>query len=114
MATFEGHVSQMRDSQWLASEDLLDRGDVTVTIERVEKHKNVVFEDNRTKPVLYALKFKGSDKRLVLNSTNRKAVTKMHGALVSSWPGKKITLYVQHNIKVGRETKSGIRIRTPQ
>lgn len=112
MTTFDGHVAAMRESQWLASEDLLGLGDVTLTIETVEKHLNVEFEQGRKKPVVYAVKFMGTDKRLVLNATNRKAITTHHGPQVSQWPGKQITIYVQDGILVGKVRKQGLRVRT--
>lgn len=113
---FDGQSAEMRrESPWLASEDLLDHGDAGVEIEGVYKHVDAVFDDGRTETV-YALKFRGKDKQMVLNATNRKhLVAKFGTTKVKEWAGEKIVLYVQRNVRKpgGKkgETCCGIRIR---
>jgi hypothetical protein len=108
---FEGRSGEMRDSPWLASEDILGLGDVKVTIEKVERHNNIEFEGGRKKPVVFSITFKGKNRRLVLNGTNRKTLVEKFGNDVRSWKGKEVVLYVQPGIKVGKEMKNGIRIK---
>lgn len=114
---FTGQTREMRlDSPWLASEDILDLGDVEVEIEAVYKHRDAVFDDGRTATV-FAVKFKGKQKQLVLNATNRKTLLALFAtSKVTEWLGKKITLYVDRNVRKpgGRagETTCGIRIRS--
>jgi hypothetical protein len=109
---YEGKTAAMRtNTTWLASEDIMDAGDVTVTIEAVYKHQNAEFEGGRKEPEIYALKFKGAVKQLVLNSTNRKALVAMFGNHTKNWAGQKITLYVDHKVKAFGEIRNGIRIR---
>jgi hypothetical protein len=113
---FSGRTSEMRlDTPWLASEDLLDLGDVAVEIEGVYRHKDAKFDEGRTQTI-FALKFKGKKKELVLNATNRKTLVAMFGTgNVKEWVGKQITLYVDQRVRKpggGRgETCCGIRIR---
>jgi len=107
---FDGRAGEMRESPWLASEDIEGVGDVTVTIEKVYKHMQAEFDSGRKKDV-HAIKFKGSDKQLVLNASNRKTIVKLYGTKITDWYGKQITLYMIRNVKVGRELKNGIRIR---
>lgn len=109
---FEGHASAMKKpSPWLASEDLLDRGDVTLVIAGCEKVEGVEFEAGRKEPVVYALAFEKTEKRLVLNSTNRKVLVNKFGANVQKWKGQKVTLYVDDNVRLMGKRVRGIRIK---
>ena len=114
---FRGRTSEFRqDMDWLASEDIIGCGDVEVAIKDVERHKKIVFDDGSTRENALVLVFEGKHKRLVLNPTNRKTVVlKMRTNDVKEWIGKKITLYVDHNVrkpggKRGEKT-CGIRVR---
>jgi hypothetical protein len=109
---YEGKTAAMRtNTTWLASEDIMDAGDVNVTIEAVYRHQNAEFEGGRKEKEIFALKFKGADKQLVLNSTNRKTLVAMFGNHTKSWTGQKVTLYVDHKVKAFGEIRNGIRIR---
>ena len=113
---FAGKSAEMKkDSTWLASEDILDAGDVTVKIEGVFRHKDAVFDDGRHETV-FAVKFAGKVKQLVLNNTNRKRLVKLFGTTkVADWIGKEVTLYVDRNVRPlgGKkgEVVNGIRVR---
>lgn len=109
---FTGKPSEMRDSQWLASEDLEDRGGkVTVTIAMCRKHTDVEFEAGRKVPTAYTLSFEGKEKEMILNATNRKKLVDLFGRSVADWKGKKIELYVQSDIRLMGKLVNGIRIR---
>ena len=109
---FEGHSSEMKKaSPWLASEDLLERGDVDVTIDCCHRHTDVEFDAGRKEAVVYSLAFRGAKKNLVLNSTNRKTLVNKFGANVKDWAGKKITLYVDKQVRLMGKTVCGIRIK---
>lgn len=98
------------DCPWLASEDILDAGDVTVTIDACYAVKAAEFEGGRKEDV-YTLGFVGKKKQLVLNSINRKTLVKLYGTNVSEWKGKPITLWVDRNVRAFGEIRNGIRIR---
>jgi hypothetical protein len=110
--TFEGRTSAMRTSPWLASEDLDGLGEVPVTIESVFQHKDAIMQDGRKQPKLFAVKFEGKDRQLVLNATNRKTLAAAFGSDCRAWKGKKILLYVKDGVRnpAGGTTK-GIRIK---
>lgn len=113
---FDGMSAAMKvGTPWLASEDIMDAGDVPVQIEAVYKHKDVMFDDGRTATV-FSLAFAGKQKQLVLNATNRKTLVANFGTTkVSEWIGQTVVLYVDRNVRKpgGRrgETTCGIRIR---
>lgn len=111
MTEWQGRSAAMRESPWLASEDIDGLGDVIVTIETVHKDENVEFELGRTKPVVYSVKFKGHQRKMIVNGVNRKTLVNFFGVETKNWLGKSITLYVKDGVKVGKEMKKGIRIR---
>jgi len=115
---FRGLVSQMRVSPWLASEDLLGLGEIAVKIEAVYLHENVKMDGGRNEAQLYAIKFAGAEKQMILNATNRKALSQAFGARVDTWAGKTVYLRAQPGIRKpggGKNEKCyGLRIRTDE
>jgi hypothetical protein len=113
---FDGKSPAMKkDTPWLSAEDLLDAGEVAVEIEGVWKHTDAVFDDAR-KETVHALQFKGKQRQLILNATNRKTLVAKFGTTdVKKWIGQSITLYVQKDVRKpgGKrgETTCGIRVR---
>jgi hypothetical protein len=100
-----------KDSPWLASEDILGLGDVKVTIENVFRHVDVEFEAGRKEKTVYSIKFKGSPKQLVVNSTNRKALVAKFGVNVKDWVGKQVLLYVDPTVRLMGKIVNGVRIK---
>jgi hypothetical protein len=111
---FTGRSGEMRlNATWLASEDLLDVGEVTVTIEKVFKHIGAEFEEGR-KADVFALKFAGKEKQMILNATNRKRLVKLFDTTdTKKWVGKSITLYVDRNVRnpKGGGKTNGLRVK---
>jgi hypothetical protein len=98
------------DCPWLASEDILGKGDIVVTIEACHAVQDAEFEGGR-KEDLYTLSFVGAKKQLILNSTNRKTLVSLYGTNVGKWKGQPITLYVEEGIRCFGEIRNGLRIR---
>lgn len=89
--------------QYLKAADL--KGPVTVTIDEVRIEK--VGQDE--KPVVY---FKGAKKGLVLNQTNGNEIARITGTdEMDSWPGARVTLYVDHNVQFKGQIVSAVRVR---
>jgi len=110
---YTGSVSDMKSSEWLASTDIAGLGDVPVEIEKVVRSTDVKMDGGRTEKEIFSLKFKGKDKKMVLNATNRKTLAKMFSANVAKWKGQKIKLYVQDGVRnpKGGEPVQGLRIK---
>lgn len=109
---FEGRSAEMKkETPWLSSEDLMDLGDVKVTIEGCFRHTNVEFDAGRKEKQIHTIKFKGKSKQLVLNSTNRKTLVQKFGTNVKDWKGKEVMLWVDKNVRMMGKTVSGIRIK---
>lgn len=107
---FEGRSGEMKASQWLAAEDIHGQN-VKVKVAACRKHKDVEFDKGRKEDTVFALEFKGKDKQLVLNSTNRKRMVELFGNNVKEWKDKEITLYVDENVRFAGKKVCGIRIK---
>ncbi len=108
---FEGRSSEMKESPWLSSEDILDVGDVVVKVIRCHRYRNVEFDKGRKEDTVYTLEFEGKQKQLVLNSTNRKSLVRKFGTDVREWAGQEITLWVDRKVRFAGRTVNGIRIK---
>jgi len=89
-------------SKYIRPTDLNGR-DYTLTIDRVEMGK--IGTD--MKAILY---FRGTEKALALNVTNKNAIKAAYGKETNAWPGKKITLYPTTTEYHG-EIKDCVRVR---
>jgi|GEM_PF-2188636 len=108
---FDGRAAEMRDSQWLATEDIDLGRDITVTIASINVEKNVQFDDGRTQKRVYSLSLVGKEKKLLLNASRRKSLVALYGGLTSGWVGKRIALYcIDLTRPMGQHTR-GYRIR---
>jgi hypothetical protein len=75
------------------------QADVTGTGGKKEVKTVVVFEEKGVKP-------------MVLNRTNSKTITKLFKTpYIEQWKGKKIQIYIEHDIQAFGETVDGIRVR---
>jgi hypothetical protein len=108
--SYEGPSGIGRDSIWLTAEDLIEGKDQTVLIEDVILYPKVSFMGGRTRLNMLGLKFKGKERVLGLNATNRKSLNKAFGNVVRAWKGQTITLYVAETQMAG-ETVKCVRIR---
>jgi len=113
---YSGPVSAMRDSPWLASEDLEDPAgngyrEAVVTIETVMEIKDAQFKGGRSKPKGYALKFEGKERMLYLNGVNRETLKEMFGRRAADWIGQKIKLYVKPDVQLMGKKVPGIRVK---
>ena len=97
-----------RKSEYLASEDLMGRGDVVLTITNVEM-ENATFEQGRKEQVA-VVTFKEAQRRMVLNKTNSRRIADWHGWDTDGWIDKQVTLYVDQTRMAGKQVPC-IRVR---
>lgn len=98
-------------SKFLKSEDVeAAGGEVTLTIAKVERKE---YEDEGKKEVKGVLSFSDDERQLSLNVTNTNVLVAMYGGqdIDKTWIGKKVTLYVDPNVKYGTKIVKGLRIR---
>ncbi len=104
-------ITDMIESKFLKKEDVGDG--VLVNIVGVEK-QNVARPDEKPemKWVLHTNGNAGTNKPLVLNSTNLKLISKIIGSdNTDDWAGQEIVLYNDPSVSFQGELKGGIRVR---
>lgn len=110
------HYRKAFDSPYLSSADIVEPTVLTVSHVRLEADKT-----KKTKDLFNTAFFVESELRpgeklkpMVLNASNSKTMKNLVGSpFIDDWKGVKVTIYVDHNVKFGRETVEGLRI-SPQ
>jgi hypothetical protein len=110
-SSYSGPAGIARDSPWLTAEDLPDGKDVVVEVADVQLYPEVTYQGGRTKKNQLALVFRGKERQLGLNATNRKVLAALYGNLCGGWVGKRITLYVDPHVRMAGKEVRGVRIR---
>ena len=97
----------MVPSKYLKSDDI--EGDEVVTISKIGQ---VNVGKDGAEDMKWAIRFNEKDRPFVLNKTN---ITRIVKALktdeTEEWLGKKITLYVDHEVQFAGDVVSAIRVR---
>ena len=105
------NISEMKVSKYLTQEDIGDGKKVTI---QSIANDNLAME-GQPPEYKWVLKFTDCDKPLVLNVTNQQLCAKATGSEeTDEWVGKKIVLYVDHNVSYAGKVVGGIRIRAPK
>lgn len=101
-------VELLYPSKYLRAADLRGR-DVTVTIRDIDPRGELQMRNGKKehKPVV---SFKESDKLWVMNVTCARIIAKVHGNEITSWLGKRVTLYPTM-VACGGQQVEAIRIR---
>lgn len=104
------HSALLHPSDFLKWQEFRGK-DVTLTISDVIPRQELKMRGGRseTRPVL---RFKETEKKLVLCKTNTNSIAKVLGTEVRKWIDKKITLYPDPSVRFGKEEVGGIRVRT--
>jgi hypothetical protein len=113
---FQGTVSQMKQaSKFLASEDFIGRPETELEISGVYQDTGEIMQDGKKKD-FFSLGFAKTQKRMVLNATNRRALAFAFGSDVSKWAGNKVKIYVQDGVRnpAGGATVCGLRLKCSQ
>lgn len=93
-----GDMTEALDSRFLnalvlrGAMDKSGKDHVIVTIDRIEHHDSLAYENGQKDENVNLLYFKGSDKPLKLNKTNTRSIIMLHGTIGEGWHGKKIAL----------------------
>nr|WP_313470807.1 hypothetical protein [Stenotrophomonas geniculata] len=108
------HYRKVFDSPYLSAADIVEP--VVLTVARVTQEAD---KTKKTKDVFNTAYFQEREirpgeklKPMILNATNSKMMDRLTGTpFIEDWAGKRITVYVDNNVKFGRETVEGLRIR---
>ena len=107
------HFRKAFDSPYLSSADIvgptvLTVARVTLEVDRTKKTKDCFntawFAERELRP--------GEPlKPMILNATNSNTLKKMTGSpFIEDWQNVRVTIYVDHNVKFGRDVTEGLRI----
>lgn len=109
------HYRKAFDSPYLSSADIVEPTDLTISHTTLELDKT-----KKTKDLFNTLHFVERELRpgeklkpMILNATNSKTMKKLTGSpYLEDWQGIRVTIYVDPNVKFGKEIMEGLRIST--
>jgi len=113
----EGDMSAALDSRFLNSIVLqgaieaTGKPYITATIDRVEFHEVLKYENGSTDKECYLLHFAKSDKPLKLAKTNIKRLINLHGSIGKGWHGKKVAVGLEYDRRPDLGGKPGLCVR---
>jgi hypothetical protein len=107
------HFRKAFDSPYLSSADIVEPTILTIARVSLEPDKT-----KKTKDVFNTAHFAERELRpgeklkpMILNATNSKTMRSLTGSpFIEDWAGFKVTVYVDSNVKFGKETMEGLRI----
>ena len=118
------HYRALVENDHLGQWDLLDpktgsTRDATVVIESIRQYaptkpRKRRMADGSYKPEKlnkFEFRFVGKRKSWISNPTTQAQIASVHGTVIQGWIGKKITLYVDREVMMGRNKVGGIRVR---
>jgi len=113
MSNDKTHYRKAFDSPYLSSADIVDP--VVLTIRRVvleaDRTKKTKDEFNTAYFVERELRPGEALKPMILNATNSKFLAQLTGAkFIDDWVNLSVTVYVEPNVRFGKETVEGLRL----
>ncbi|KAF1019663.1 MAG: hypothetical protein GAK30_02979 [Paracidovorax wautersii] len=113
MSTEKTHYRKAFDSPYLSSADIVEPTILTVkhvTLE-VDRTKKTKDQFNTAYFVERELRPGEKLKPMILNATNSKLLSQIAGSkFIDDWNNIRITVYVDQNVRFGKETVEGLRI----
>lgn len=107
------HYRKAFDSPYLSSADIVEPTALTVAYVRLEPDHTKKTKDlfNTAHFVEKELRPGEKLKPMILNATNSKTMRNLTGsAFIDDWNNVRVTVYVEPNVKFGRESVEGLRI----
>lgn len=114
--TNKTHYRKAFDSPYLSSADIVEPTVLTVKSVRLEADKTKKTKDQFNTAYFAEKEIRPGEKLkpMILNATNSKTMKGLTGsAFIDDWLDVRITVYVDHNVKFGKESVEGLRI-SPQ
>nr|DAY18180.1 MAG TPA: hypothetical protein [Caudoviricetes sp.] len=108
------HYRKVFDSPYLSAADIVEPVALTIRCVQVEADKTKKTKDKMNTAYFVEREIRSSEplKPMILNATNSKMVAKITGSpFLEDWNGVTVEIYVDHNVRFGRETVEGLRIR---
>lgn len=109
------HYRKAFNSPYLSSADIVEPTVLTIKYVKLEIDKT-----KKTKDLFNTAYFEQKEirkgeplKPMILNAYNSKVIKNMTGsAFLEDWTSRHVTVYVDHNVRFGRDTVEGLRLST--
>ena len=111
--TDKTHYRKAFDSPYLSSADIVEPTILTIKEVRLETDKTKKTKDlfNTAYFIEQEIRKDEKLKPMILNATNSKTMKKLtNSPYIEDWSNLKITVYVDQNVRFGKETLEGLRI----
>jgi len=107
------HYRKAFDSPYLSSADIVAPTVLTISHVKLESDKTKKTKDNFNTAYFVEKEIRNGEalKPMILNATNSRTVKKLTGsAFLEDWNNVAVTVYVDSNVRFGRDTVEGLRI----
>lgn len=111
--TEKTHYRKAFDSPYLSSADIVEPTVLTVHHVTLESDRTKKTKDMFNTAHFVEKEIRPGDKLkpMILNATNSKTMKGLtHSAFIDDWKDVRITVYVDHNVRFGKESVEGLRI----
>ena len=113
MSDSKTHFKKAFNSPYLSSADIVGHMTFTIASVRLEQDKTKKTKDMFNTAYFAEREIRPGEKLkpMILNVTNSKTLKALTGSpFIEDWQGVRITVYVDSNVKFGREVMEGLRI----
>lgn len=107
------HYRKAFDSPYLSSADIVEPIVITISHVRLESDKTKKTKDLFNTAYFVEKEIRAGEKLkpMILNATNSKTMKGLtNSAFIDDWLNIRVTIYVDHNVRFGKETLEGLRI----
>lgn len=107
------HYRKAFDSPYLSSADIVEAQVFTVKHVKLEKDKTNKTKDSFNTAYFVEKEIRQGEplKPMILNATNSNIMKNLTGsAFIDDWQNVKVMIYVDHNVRFGKEIMDGLRI----
>jgi hypothetical protein len=107
------HYRKAFDSPYLSSADLVDAMTFTISIVRLEMDHTKKTKDSFNTAYFVEKEIRPGEKMkpMILNASNSKTMKNLTGSsFIEDWINVPVTIYVDHNVRFGKEVVEGLRI----
>lgn len=111
--TDKTHYRKAFDSPYLSSADIVEPTVLTVKCVRLERDKTKKTSDEFNTAYFVEQEIRPGEKLkpMILNASNSKTMKGLTGTpFIDDWNNVRVTIYVDHNVRFGKETVEGLRI----
>jgi hypothetical protein len=111
--TEKTHYRKAFDSPYLSSADIVEPTTLTISHVKLESDRTKKTKDSFNTAYFVEKEIRKGEvlKPMILNATNSKTMKKLTNTpFIDDWKNIQVTVYVDHNVRFGKETLDGLRI----